>query len=251
MKFSIVTISFNQKQYLTECIDSILNQQGVELEYIIVDPGSTDGSRELIASYGEKIIQVFDPDAGPADGLNRGFAKATGDIYGFINSDDYLLPGALQGIADFYKGQQNIDSIFVTGHGLIDRGTGVPSRVYPTALTTEAMLQLADVMFQQSTFFSAHLFKQAKGFNVQNRTCWDYELFLRFLTAGAQHAVIKQELAAFRLHAGSISGSGRLEERCLQDVDVLFQEIKGRPRGLQDFFVKCYLRFKRELKRRL
>ena len=251
MKFSIVTISFNQKQYLKTCIDSILSQKGVELEYIVVDPGSTDGSRELIASYGEKIIQVFEPDAGPADGLNGGFAKATGDIYGFINSDDYLLPNALQGIADFCVKQKNIDSVFVTGYGLIDRGTGELSRVYPTVLTAEAMLQLADVMFQQSTFFSATLFKQAKGFNVQNRTCWDYELFLRFLTAGVKHAVIKQELAAFRLHEGSISGSGRLEELYFKDVDVLFQEIKGRPRGFLDFFVKYYLRLKREIKRKL
>ena len=60
-----------------------------DLEYIIVDPGSTDGSRELISSYGDQIIKVFQTDQGPADGLNQGFARATGDIYGFINSDDY------------------------------------------------------------------------------------------------------------------------------------------------------------------
>ena len=251
MKFSIVTISFNQKQYLKTCIDSILSQKGVELEYIVVDPGSTDGSRELIASYGEQIIQVFEPDAGPADGLNRGFAKATGEIYGFINSDDYLMPEALKCVADFCERQKKIDSVFVTGHGLIDRGTGKLSRVYPTVLTAEEMLQLAAVMFQQSTFFSANLFKQTKGFNVKNSTCWDYELFLRFLTAGVQHAVIKKDLAAFRLHEGSISGSGRLEERYFKDLDVLFQELKGRPRGLQDFFVKYSLRLTREIKRKL
>ena len=98
MKISIVTISFNQAKYLQQCIDSILGQTHCDLEYIVVDPGSTDGSRALIESYGNKIIKVFAPDKGPADGLNQGFKHATGQIYGFINSDDYLLPGALTSV---------------------------------------------------------------------------------------------------------------------------------------------------------
>ena len=102
MKISIVTISYNQEKYLRECIESILNQKDCELEYIVVDPGSTDGSRELIESYGDRILHVFERDNGPADGLNKGFAKATGDIYGFINSDDYLLPQALHHISQFF-----------------------------------------------------------------------------------------------------------------------------------------------------
>jgi glycosyltransferase involved in cell wall biosynthesis len=96
MRISIVTISFNQGKFLRQCIDSILTQTDCDVEYIVVDPGSTDGSRALIESYGDRIIKVFEPDEGPADGLNQGFKCATGEIYGFVNADDYLLPGSLK-----------------------------------------------------------------------------------------------------------------------------------------------------------
>jgi glycosyltransferase involved in cell wall biosynthesis len=251
MKFSIVTISFNQCQYLRACIESVLSQERVDVEYIVVDPGSSDGSRELIESYGDKIIRVFEKDAGPADGLNKGFAVATGDIYGFINSDDYLLPGALHHIQTFFETQPGGSNTFVTGHGVIDRGPGLLTPVFPTRLSVEGMLQLADIVFQQSTFFPAALYRAVGGFNVNNRTCWDYELFLRLLLQGATHSVIEPNLSAFRLYEGSISGSGHLQTRCLEDVDTLFLEIKGRERKFQDILKKHYLRARREINRKL
>src|SRR5215469_3817006 len=103
MKITIVTLSFNQRDYLKEAIESIVGQHYPELEYIIVDPGSRDGSRELIEQFGSAVtIRLFEPDKGPADGLIKGFNLATGGIYGFINSDDALMPGALKRVADFF-----------------------------------------------------------------------------------------------------------------------------------------------------
>lgn len=249
MKISIVTISFNQREYLRSCIDSILGQTGCELEYIVVDPGSTDGSRSLIESYGDRIVRVFESDDGPADGLNRGFARATGDIFGFINSDDYLLPGALAAVTAFF--QAHPGDVFLTGHGFSEVESGRRTRVYPNVLTPSVMLHRADILFQQSTFFPAKLYRKAGGFNVQNGTCWDYEIFLKFLLNGATHKVIAQDLAVFRLHQGSISGSGRLEERYFSDLDVIFEAICGRKRGPFDRLTTFFLRALRELPRRL
>ena len=100
MKFSIVTISFNQAPYLETAIRSVLDQNYPDLEYIIVDPGSTDGSRDIIERFRSRFAKIiFEPDQGPGDGLNKGFAHATGDILGYLNSDDALLPGALNGAA--------------------------------------------------------------------------------------------------------------------------------------------------------
>lgn len=249
MKISIVTISFNQCEFLRDCIDSILSQEGCELEYIVVDPGSTDGSRALIASYGDRIVPVFEPDDGPADGLNRGFARATGDVYGFINSDDYLLPGALAAVTDFFR--KNPANVFMTGHGFSEVDSGARTRVYPNVLTKSVMLHRADILFQQSTFFPAELYRSAGGFNVRNGTCWDYEIFLKFLLAGATHQVIERDLAVFRLHQGSISGSGRLEERYFGDLDNIFEATLGRRRGALDRLRTFLLRALRELPRRL
>ncbi len=249
MKISIVTISYNQKKYLGQCIDSILNQTDCELEYIVVDPGSTDGSRELIESYGERIIKVFAPDNGPADGLNQGFKRATGDVYGFINSDDYLLPGALKQINQYFS--KRGFGYFVTGEGYTEDAQGRHIKIHSEQLTVQSMLHRSAVMFQQATFFSAKVFRDVGGFNIENDSCWDYELFLRFLLVGVQHEVIKQDLAAFRLHDQSISGTGRLNERYLKELDKLFVEVSKRPRGAADKLFTFYLRTKRELRRRL
>jgi glycosyltransferase involved in cell wall biosynthesis len=245
MKISIVTISFNQAKYLRHCIDSILAQTDCELEYIVVDPGSTDGSRALIESYGDRIVRVFERDNGPADGLNKGFAVATGDIYGFINSDDYLLPGALKQITQFFL--QHPGQVFVTGGGYTENGSAQRTPIYPSALTSFSMLNRSAVMFQQTTFFPAVLYQQVGGFNTNNTTCWDYELFLNFLIKGARHEVLKEDLAVFRLYEGSISGSGRLEEQYFKDLDHLFLKHVGRRRGWFDRVLTGLLRIQRKL----
>ena len=249
MKISIVTISYNQKQYLKACIDSILTQAECELEYIVVDAGSTDGSRELIESYGDQVIKVFERDDGPADGLNKGFAHATGDVYGFINSDDYLLPGALKRVTDFFLAHPH--NAFMTGHGFTEDEFAHRTPIRPSVLTPQAMLHRAAVMFQQTTFFSAKQFKKVGGFNQQNRTCWDYELFLNLLQHQATHHVVQEDLAVFRLYQGSISGSGRLEDKYFKELDTLFAQHLGRPRNAFDKLHTTYLRAKRELVRRV
>src|SRR5262249_2827447 len=93
---SIVTISFNQGRYLEECLRSVVAHTSRGAESIFVDPGPTAGSRALMRRYGPRISRVIlEPDQGPADGLNKGFAAATGTIFGYINADDRLAPGAL------------------------------------------------------------------------------------------------------------------------------------------------------------
>ena len=245
MKISIVTISFNQKKYLRQCIESILSQTDCDFEYIVVDPGSTDGSRALIESYGEKIIRVFEPDQGPADGLNRGFSRAAGQIYGFINSDDYLLPNSLRYINEYFKTRELQN--FVTGQGYTEDSNGRQTRIRPKPLSLQNMLHRSAVIFQQGTFFPASAYKEVGEFNVSNATCWDYELFLRLLLKGLQHEVIPQNLAVFRLHEESISGSGRLTDQYLKDLDKLFAEVYGRERGMADRLLTQFLRVKREL----
>lgn len=245
MKISIVTISYNQKQYLKACMDSILTQTDCELEYIVVDAGSTDGSRELIESYGDQVIKVFEGDDGPSDGLNKGFARATGEVYGFINSDDYLLPGALRAVTNFFMAHP--ENVFVTGQGFTQTAFDQLALVRPSKLTISNMLHLAAVLFQQSTFFPAKEFREVGGFNAQNRTCWDYELFLRFLRYGLQHRVIEEKLAVFRLYDGSISGSGRLETQYFKELDKIFLTSTGRVRSINDRMITLILRIKRYL----
>lgn len=228
MKFSIVTISYNQAQYLERAVRSVSSQCGVELEYIAVDPGSTDGSRELLATLREHIdVLVLEPDSGPADGLNRGFAACTGDVFGFVNADDELLPGALASIAEAFRRDPRAD--VVSGCGYFVDAHGARLRpIVPTPLAPWRYAHGGVTVFQQGTFFKSRWFREVGGFRVDNRTCWDAELFLDMALAGARFTTIGADVANFRLHEASITGSGRLNQPYRRDIARLFEKVMGR-----------------------
>lgn len=242
MKISVVTISFNQAHFLKKCIESVLSQNGVDFEYIVVDPGSTDGSREIINSYGDRIIKIYERDAGPADGLNKGFACATGDVFCFINSDDAFLPGAFLKIASVFQSNNKVG--IVSGCGYFTDASGrktkdiVPSRLDPWMYAHGAV-----TIFQQGTFFKKSLFDATGGFNTLNKTCWDGELFLDMALCGVRHKVINDDVAIFRLHDASITGSGRLNQPYALDVQRLFVKAMGRERRGLDRLIDAIARF--------
>jgi glycosyltransferase involved in cell wall biosynthesis len=228
LKISIVTLSFNQRAYLKEAMESVLSQGYSDLEYIIVDPGSTDGSRELIRSYGARIPHViFEPDRGAADGLNKGFALATGDVYGFLNADDVLMPGSLREIADFFTANSECSLAFGSGH-IIDSNGRVIRRWKARDFTVRRYFYGGTQWLQQSTFFRSDIYLQSPRFNVENRTCWDGELFVTMANQGAKVGYIRSDLAGFRIHNESISGSGQNKKQYRDDFRRMFRDIRGR-----------------------
>ena len=116
-RFSIVTISYNQDKYLEECITSVLNQSFKNFEYIVVDDGSTDNSRDIILKYKSKLKYIFKDNSGPSDSLNKGFNLARGEIFYYINSDDYILKDSLSLVDKLFKKNNNKDIIY--GNGFI------------------------------------------------------------------------------------------------------------------------------------
>jgi len=241
MKISIVTVSFNQRAFLKEAMDSVLDQGYNDLEYIVVDPGSTDGSRELIQSYAGKLVHVIlEPDRGAADGLNKGFAVANGDVFGFLNSDDLLMPGSLQKVADFF--QQNPECGFAMGNGHKIDGEGkLLTSIKARDFTVRRYLYGGTRWLQQSTFFRREEFLRSPRFNTENRTCWDGELFVQMIKQGAKVGYIDSDLSAFRIHNASISGTGRVEEAYQRDCRRIFKEIQGHDwRSIDEIWRWCY-----------
>jgi glycosyltransferase involved in cell wall biosynthesis len=228
MKFSIVTISFNQRQYLEEALNSVLTQDYPAIEYIVVDPGSTDGSRELIAGFASRLAgMVFEPDQGAADGLNKGFQHASGDIFGFLNSDDVLLPGAMRSVSQVFE--QNPDCDIVMGNGFIVDADGRRiRRIRAAGFTVDRYFYGAATWLQQATFFRRSAFVAVGGFNVNNRSCWDGELLVDMVRRGSRVKYLNQDLALFRVHAQSITGSRRHGEMMKVDADRMFSLSRGR-----------------------
>jgi glycosyltransferase involved in cell wall biosynthesis len=227
-KISVVTISFNQREYLQEAIDSVLTQEYPTLDYIVVDPGSTDGSRELIESYRERLGEVvFEADQGAADGLNKGFRRASGDIFGFLNSDDVLLPGALSSVNQTLA--ENPECDIVMGNGYVVDAKGKYIRhIRAAGFTVDRYFYGGATWLQQATFFRRAAFERAGGFNANNRSCWDGELVLDMVRQGARIKYLNQDLALFRIHARSITGSKRHSEMMKADADRMFSLSRGR-----------------------
>jgi glycosyltransferase involved in cell wall biosynthesis len=235
MKISIVTISYNQAKFLEQAIRSVIEQDYPNIEYIVVDPGSTDGSREIIERYRDRIDKIiFEPDRGPADGLNKGFSNATGDIFGFINSDDYLLPGALTKAAFAFASASDKDVL--SGHSVIVNAHGDEiNRFYSRRFSLTRFVYGASVLAQQSTFFRRNVFQKVGGFNGENRINWDGELWVDLAICGAIFGRIPKFLSAFRIHDEGITGRGghrSPEFQCSRSR--MFLKVKGRPRRRSD-----------------
>lgn len=228
MKVSIVTVSFNQAAFLERAILSVLNQNYHDVEYIVVDPGSTDGSREIIERYRDRIDRiVFTPDSGAAEGLNNGMAGATGEVLGFLNSDDVLLPGAIARIVSAFTEISNTD--LVTGHAfIIDSENHRLRRSYTDRFHLRAFAYDACLICQQSTFFRASIFRKVGGFNEQNRIAWDAELFLDLLSWADQYVILDDFLSAFRLHSEAITGGAKLRALAMDFERAKFKRIVGR-----------------------
>ncbi|MBC7405702.1 MAG: glycosyltransferase [Cytophaga sp.] len=247
MKISIVTISFNQAKYLRECIDSVMLQDYKNFEYFIVDPGSTDGSRAVIESYGDRIIKIFQKDKGPADGLNIGFGRATGDIFCYLNSDDVLLPHAFTTVAKVFSEKYFTD--IVCGHGhIIDENSNYKRRVFSDSFSIKAAAYGASLVVQPSTFFRRETYKLTSGFNSDNLSNWDGELLIDMALAGARIEMLNKFLSCYRVHGQSITGTGRLSDLHMEYTHRMFERIMHRPYKKNDDFLRLYYRIKKHLK---
>lgn len=249
MRFSVVTISFNQAEFLELAIQSVIGQREVEIEYIITDPGSTDGSRAVIEKYRGAFAHVLlEKDQGPSDGLNKGFARATGDILCYLNADDTFEPGALQRAEAALRDHPELDVI--CGHAFVTDPQGNRlRRVWSEPYTRVMAAYNAAVQIQPSTFIRRAAFLESGGFNVENRSCWDAELLLDMYLAGARIGVVDEFLSTYRLHSSSITNTGRTLSAMQEFSARRFERLMGRPRAGRDDLVERVLRTVKHLRR--
>ena len=224
-----MTPSFNQGAFVEEAIRSVLLQGYPNLEFIVVDGGSTDGSVETIRTYAAWLAHWSSQrDAGPANALNKGFGLATGEILGVLNADDFLLPGCLASVARQFSAHTGADVI--SGHGfLVNASSELGTPTFSDRWNLAQFTYGACVVVQPATFFRRSTFQRIGGFNETNRTCWDMELWADMALVGASFQTVDEFWAAFRLHPRSISGSPRFREERVRGVRAVLKKMNGQP----------------------
>ena len=226
MTLSIVTISFNQARFLPEAIESVRVKGPSRLRYVMVDAGSSDASREVIARYRERFAAVIlEPDQGPADGLNKGFAACGGDILGYLNSDDRFTPGALDFVLAYFASHPEVDILLGAVRMVDEQGRARRRGRAADRFDLRRFAYGACFVWQQATFFRRACFERAGGFNVANRISWDSELVVDMALDGARFGYTPLALGDFRIHGESITGSGRLAELGKQELVRVRQKI--------------------------
>lgn len=199
-RFSIVVPSFNQGRYIEETIRSVLEQDYPEKELIIIDGGSTDNTLDVIRRYEGRIAYwVSEKDRGQAHAINKGFAVATGDVFGWQNSDDVYLPGAFRSVADglaTHSGKAILHGHikFLDEDGrVLDENRAVPVRLFN-------LVYDGSLVRNQAAFFRRSVWKDLGGLDEDFRFCLDREFFLRAAHGGVAFRLVPKFLGAFRVH---------------------------------------------------
>ncbi len=235
-KISIVTPSFNQAQYLEETIRSVLMQGYQNLEYIIIDGGSTDGSVEIIKKYEPWLAYwVSEKDKGQSNAINKGFHLATGELAGWINSDDIFFPGAFKAVVSYWieNGRPNalITGSKLKGNSALDKLTRLEQ--YP--LTIKHLVE-KNIIEQPSTFYPLSLLQEVGYIDERYRMSMDYDLWLRMAKHGADLVFLNSDLAVTRVYPET--KTHRFQRRSLTEV---LQSVWRNYRVIPESWLKKFL----------
>lgn len=211
LKISIITPSYQQADFLERTILSVLNQNYPNLEYIIIDGGSTDGSVEIIKKY-EKYLAywVSEKDQGQADAINKGFAQATGEIMAYLNSDDIYLPGTLFSAVEIFKCDKRMDIVYGNEYVIGANDEIIGERRLTSGLpfsSRQGFLPEGFLIWQPASFWKRKLYEQVGGMDIIFKHGMDTDLFARFDVANARFHYLRAFLAGFRLHNKSKSST--------------------------------------------
>lgn len=240
MKFSIITPSYNQGDYITQTIDSIVSQEGkFQIELIIMDGGSTDSTVEILKDYEKrlseeeriKFIWHSEKDNGQADAINKGLAISTGEVLAYLNSDDIYEPGAFQAVAAFLEAHDDIGFLYGKCRIIDEEGSEIRKWItlYRTLLGRKysyAKLLSENYIPQPATFWRRAVYEKYGDFDVEHAFCLDYEYWCR-IGQGFEGAFLNEWLSGFRWYRSSKSGAN-YKQQFQDEIDIAKHYAKGK-----------------------
>jgi len=222
---SIVTPSYNQACFLEETVCSVLAQDYPNIEYIIVDGGSSDGSVAIIQKYAGKLTWwISEKDRGHADALNKGFAHASGEILAWLNSDDTYYPGAVSEAVAYLQANPEVGMVYGDADLTDDQGK-VIGRFASRQTDYRRLLRGSVHIPQATTFFRVSLWQQVGPLDLSLFFAFDYNLWVQ-LAKISRLQYLPRLWATFRLH--SEGKSVRFDDRCYPDMLKVYQRETGR-----------------------
>jgi glycosyltransferase involved in cell wall biosynthesis len=229
MKFSIITPSFNSLRFFPETLRSIRAQRrDVELEHIVIDGGSTDGTVAWLREQPDIDVLRVEPDRGPADALNKGLAMATGDVLAWLNADDVYHDGALARVRAVLKARP--ERALAIGRCRIVNEEGGEIRKPVTRfkelffpISSRFTLQCINYVSQPAMFFRRKAFLGAGPLRIELKAAFDYDLTLRLWRQGGAARIPGPPVADFRWHSGSISGR-TFENQFKEELEAAFSD---------------------------
>lgn len=232
-RITVVTPCLNAARYLEETIDSVLSQGYPDLEYVVVDGGSTDGTQDIIRRHERHLARwVSEPDRGHADALNKGFAGTTGSVMGWLNGDDVLHRGALRLLALVFSGFPDVE--WLTAQASQMDAEGAVVQVQPPRAWSRLGFVSGDYRWiqQESTYWRRSLWERAGGrLSDAHALACDFELWMRFF----RHARLQSTdglVGGFRMHPGQRT-AGQMEAYEREAHRVVLDELRGlTPEGM-------------------
>lgn len=221
---SIVTPSFNQREFLEETILSVLNQDYPAIEYFVIDGGSTDGSVEIIEKYQDRLSGwISEPDQGQTDAINKGFERSQGEIMAWLNSDDLYHPGAVQGAVNFFRNNPDIGLVY-GDTDLIDSDGRKIGKFNAQQTSYQRLMRGGVYIPQPAAFWKRDLWEKSGPLDPGFFFAMDYDLWVRF----AKLAPIQynpQLWSSFRIH-----GEGKTtvsDDRCWPEMRKVHKREGG------------------------
>jgi glycosyltransferase involved in cell wall biosynthesis len=217
---SVITPSFNQAVFVEQTIQSVLHQDYADVEHIVVDGGSTDGTVDILKRH-PHLIWVSEADCGQADALNKGLALARGDIIGWINSDDYYCDNIFGSVASHFKAS---GAHWVVGNlaNVFDAAPVAAFRKSPR-VTFDSLARDPDIVRQQCTFFRKAALTAVGGWNADRYMVMDYDLWMR-LARVSPPLMVDENWAYFRNHAAQKSGHANMLRQTAEIAAVMRRE---------------------------
>ncbi len=257
-KVTVITPSLDHGRFIERTILSVLYQDWPDIEHVVVDGGSTDGTREILEEYGDRVTWMSEGDCGQGDAVNKGLLRTKGEIIGWLNSDDLYYPGAISRVVNFFAANSHIDVVY--GNADFIDIDGKVEKEFPTKPWDFYHFQADCFICQPATFFRRSAVERCGFLDTKLIYCMDYEYWLRLASAGLRFARMERKLAASRMYPENktmrarpsrsaeinnmlVERIGFVPDTWLYDyADALLGRYTGPPKGRARLFLEREIR---------